>query len=38
MTRTMVKAEDVEIDPESYEEVRSLADQLSDAGYDIAPE
>jgi recombination protein RecA len=38
MTRTTVKAEDVEIDPESYEEVRSLADQLADAGYDIAPE
>jgi len=38
MTRSSVKAEDVEIDPESYEEVRSLADQLAESGYDIAPE
>lgn len=38
MTRATVRAEDVEIDSESYEEVRSLADQLAESGYDIAPE
>lgn len=38
MTRTAMKAEEMDIDPESYEEVRSLADQLVDSGYDISPE
>ena len=38
MVKTQVKPEDVEIDEESYEEMKSLADQLVESGYDISPE
>ncbi len=38
MTRTSVTAQDVEVDVESYEEVKSLAEKLTESGYDIAPE
>ncbi len=38
MVKTMMQAEDMDIDPESYEDVRSLADQLNETGYDINPE
>jgi len=38
MVKTQIQADDIDIDSESYEEVKSLADQLTESGYDISPE
>ena len=38
MVKSSVTADDIDIDPESYEDVRALADQLSESGLDVSPE
>jgi RecA/RadA recombinase len=38
LVKSSVTAADVDIDPESYEDVRALADQLTDASLDVFPE
>jgi len=38
MVKSSVTAADIDIDPESYEDVRALADQLSESGLDVSPE
>ena len=38
MTRTKITAADMNVDPESYEEVRSLIGEMNDNGLDISPE
>jgi recombination protein RecA len=38
MVRLSAKKEEIDIDPDSYEDVRSLADHLSESGMNISPE
>ena len=38
LVRNIASANDIDIDAESYEEMRSLAEHLTESGYDINPE
>jgi len=38
MVRTRVKSDDIEVDTESYEDVRALADHMSESGLNVSPE
>jgi len=38
LVKTSVTAEDIIIDSESYEDVRALANHLTESGLDVSPE